>query len=122
MDMNDFERLLEAKIDPITKAIEKLELQQEKIVSLMERQAILTTSLANLQDNFRRSSEDNVKIHDMLFNKARILDEKLDSKITVIDDKVDEIKRESGNKLWDIVKIVAAGAFGGAVAWLAGNK
>lgn len=110
LEMEHFERLLDAKLDPIARAIEKLERQQEKVVEVITNQAVIIADVRNLENNFSKAIEDNAKIHDALFTRIRDAEKEME-----------EVKKDSGNKLWDIVKILAAGGFGGAVAWLAGK-
>ena len=115
MDIDDFRLLLDDKfndkLNPIIKAIEKLEKSQEDIVGIMRDLAITNIEIRNLEANFHRAIEDNTQIHNALFAKARELT-----------NDIKELQQDQGNKLWDTLKIIIASIFGGIVAWLAGNR
>ena len=108
MDIDDFKHLLNDKLDdklnPIVMAITRLERQQERTTEILSDQKVIMADLQNLKIQYSTAIERNDETHDDLFNRIR------------------ECEMSEGNKLWDVVKIMAAGIFGGIVAWLAGNR
>lgn len=114
LDGTHFETLLDAKIDPLIKTVDRLERQQERIVGLMEQQATIAANVKNLEGHVGRVVEDNARAHDALFLQIR------NNEVAI-----DTCKHDSGSKVWDVLKLVIAGTFGGIVAilsWLAGKQ
>lgn len=112
VEMEDLKEIIEDKfndkLNPIIRAIERLEKSQESIVGLMRDLAVTTAEVRNLEEKFRAAIEDNVRIHDTLFNRTR-----------ENSDKISAIQKELGNKLWDILKLIIVAIFSFVVAWLA---
>ena len=108
MDIDDFKHLLNDKLDdklnPIVTAITRLERQQERTTEILADQKVIMAEMQNLKVQYSNAIEKNDETHDILFSRIR------------------ECEMSEGNKLWDVVKIMAAGIFGGIVAWLAGNR
>lgn len=104
VDMDNFEKLLDAKLNPITDTIKRLEKQQERIVELIANQATIMSNMNHLEDTVREKIVESDKMHDELFSRMR------------------QVEKDSGDKVWDVLKIMAAGLLGGIVAWLAGNR
>lgn len=92
MERHEFETVLDAKLDPLKDAIEKLELNYEKVVELL-------TSQARQEEGMKRVKEDVVH----LFNRVR------------------EIEKESGSKTWDMLKIFAMVFLGGIIGAMLGR-
>lgn len=119
VDIDEFRILIDDKfndkLNSIIKAIEKLERAQERIVEIVANQAVMTTSISHIEDAIRTKIIEVDKMHDSLFARQRTIEQEL------MDFK-SEVQKDSGNKLWDAVKIIIAGIFGGIVAWLAGHR
>ena len=108
VDIGELRMLLDDKfndkLNPIIKAIEKLEKAQEDMVEIMRDLAITTAEVKNLENNFRIAIENNTKTHDTLFERLR------------------QVEDSSQNKLWDVLKLIIAVAFGGIIAVLVGKR
>jgi len=104
VDIDDFRQILADHLDPIKETITKLEKQQEKIVEIMSNQAVMVTNINHIENDLRDYTVQNIKVHDTIFERMRRIEEK------------------SGDKLWDALKLIIAGLFGGIVAWLAGHR
>ena len=94
MELKDVEALLDAKIDPIKETISRLEKQQERIVEIVSNQAVMMNTIKHIEDTIYTKIQESNKVHDSLFNRLRQLEEK------------------SSDKLWDIIKLLLAGAVG----------
>ena len=111
VEMDQFRLLLEDKIDPIRVTIERLERQQEQILGVISNQKAIELGIVHLQALYAQVTVDNTKIHDGIFATHRVLEAK-----------IEEIREASRNKLWDILKLIIAAAFGGLVAILMGKR
>jgi len=94
VELKDIEALLDAKIDPIKETISRLEKQQERIVEIVSNQAVMINTIKHIEDTIDTKIQESNKVHDSLFNRLRQLEEK------------------SSDKLWDIIKLLLAGAVG----------
>ena len=94
MELKDIEALLDAKIDPIKETISRLEKQQERIVEIVSNQAVMINTIKHIEDTIDTKIQESNKVHDSLFNRLRQLEEK------------------GSDKLWDIIKLLLAGAVG----------
>lgn len=99
MELKDFESLLDSKIDPLHKSIERLEKANEKMVSVLSVIAKQEEIMKFLQQEITEIKEDT----DVLFGRIR------------------DIEKDSGNKMWDVVKIFGAALLAGIVGLLAGK-
>ncbi len=86
MERQELESILETKLHPLKELIEKLETNYEKVVELL-------TAQARHEEGMKRVKEDVVN----LFNRVR------------------DIEKESGNKTWDVLKILATAFVGGII-------
>ncbi|MBI5236244.1 MAG: hypothetical protein HY886_08350 [Deltaproteobacteria bacterium] len=86
MEHHEFESILEAKLNPLKETIEKLEVNYEKVVELL-------TAQARHEEGIKRVKEDVAH----LFSRVR------------------DIEKESGNKTWDVLKILATAFVGGII-------
>ena len=94
MELKDIEALLDAKIDPIKETISRLEKQQERIVEIVSNQAVMMNTIKHIENTIDMKIQESNKVHDSLFKRLRQLEEK------------------SSDKLWDIIKLLLAGAVG----------
>lgn len=86
MDRQEFEIILDAKIIPLQKSIDKLDKGYEKMIEVL-------SSLARQDERITSNRNEILKfnnIHDDIYSKIRT------------------IEKESGNKLWDFVKILVS--------------
>lgn len=81
--MQAFERLLDAKLDPLRKSVERLDKNYEKIVDIMGQQARYEEIVNNLQKDVEKAN----KNIDILYERNR------------------EMEKAGENKLWEITKI-----------------
>ena len=104
VDIDDFREMLTAHLDPIKDTIARLEKQQEKMIDIMSAQAKILSDVNHLEDTVKTKIIESDKVHDALFERVRKVEEK------------------SGDKLWDVLKLIIAAAFGGLVAVLMGKR
>src|SRR3990172_5321096 len=104
VDIEELKELFDAKLNPIIVAIEKLETQQEKVTNLIAEQMSISKSVTRTEEGMILESARNEKVHDEVFSRLR------------------SCEMDSGNKLWDILKLIIAAAFGGIIAVLAGRR
>ena len=104
VDIDDYRQMLADHLDPIKETIIRLEKQQEKVIDIMSAQAKILSDMNHLEDTVKTKIIESDKVHDALFERMRKVEEK------------------SGDKLWDVLKLIIAAAFGGMVAILAGKR
>ena len=104
VDINDFREMLADHLDPIKETIARLEKQNEKIIDIMATQAAIAINIGHLESDLKELKSHDSDVHDTLFEKIRKVEEK------------------SGDKLWDVLKLIIAAAFGGLVAALVGKR
>jgi|SRR3990167_4550295 len=104
VDINDFREMLADHLDPIKETIARLEKQNEKIIDIMANQAAIAINIGHLESDLKEFKSHDNNVHDTLFEKIRKVEEK------------------SGDKLWDVLKLIIAAAFGGLVAALVGKR
>ena len=93
MERHEFETVLDAKLDPLKDAIEKLELNYEKVVELLTAQAVH-------EEGMKRVKED----------------------ITVLYNRVREIEKDAGGKIWDTAKTLGWALLGLLLGGLVASK
>lgn len=102
MELSDIESLLDAKIDPIKKTIEKLEEAQERMIEIVSNQAVMMNTIKHIESTIDEKIRESNKVHDTLFNRMR------------------ELEGSGKDKLWDIIKLIIAGgvgAIGAKIGW-----
>lgn len=111
MDLDELKVFLDSRFEPIVKAIDKLEEQQERVVNLVAEQLAMAKSVARIELDIKEEITRNERVHDELFKRMR------------------EYELSEGSKLWDVVKIIAASIFGSIIGgivtwltWLAGHR
>ncbi len=92
MERQELESILEAKLHPLKELITKLELNYERVVELL-------TAQARHEEGMKRVKED----VSVLFSRLR------------------EVEKESGNKVWEVLKIFAMAFVGGIVGAMLGR-
>lgn len=98
VDMDEFRQTLADHLDPIKDTISRLERQQEKILDIMAKQSAIAINIDHIEKDLKEFKEHDKDVHDALFEKIRRMEDK------------------SGDKLWDITKLVIAAIVGGIVA------
>lgn len=120
MDISDFETLLDAKINPLIETIKRLEQSQEKIVEVMMAQARMNENLMHLQKAIDDHLNNSKSAHDELFKRVRDTEKNSECKNIrkELSDRIEDLKSKGEDKLWDVVKMVLSGIFGGLIIWL----
>ena|SRR3972149_3687996 len=101
VDIDDYRQMLADHLDPIRDTIAKIERQQERIVDIIADQAAMTTNISHIEEIMKGKIIEADKMHDEIFGRLR------------------QVEQASGDKLWDVLKLIIAAAFGGIVALLA---
>ncbi len=99
MERDEFESILKIHLDPINKAIEKLEANQEQIVTILTNQARQDESIKHLRDDMTTCE----KNRDEIFNRLR------------------SHEQDGGDKVWDTLKMVLTGVGAFILSLLAGK-
>jgi predicted nuclease with TOPRIM domain len=99
MEKEEFESMLRAHLDPIYKAISKLEEAQERIIIILAEQARQDEAIKHIRSDMERCAVG----HNELFSRLRALE------------------TSGGDRLWDTVKIFAAAILAGIVGLLVGR-
>ena len=99
LEREDFESILKIHLDPIHRAISKLEENQEHIVNILTTQARQDESIKHIHENL----------------------EKADESFNGIYTRVRRVEESINNKLWDFVKIFIASLIAGIIGIIGGN-
>lgn len=119
MDISEYERLLDAKIDPLIETIKRLEKSQEKMVEIMLLQSKMTETLTHLQKNLDDHIQESNNIRNEIFGRLREMDKNSECKVIHKDlsDRIENISDKSDDKVWDVAKLAVAGVIGGLISW-----
>lgn len=119
VDISEYERLLDAKIDPLIETIKRLEKSQEKMVEIMLLQSKMTETLTHLQKNLDDHIQESNNIRNEIFGRLREIDKNSECKVIHKDlsDRIENISDKSDDKIWDVAKLAVAGVIGGLISW-----
>lgn len=124
MEYVEFERILDAKINPLVDAISRLERSNERLSAALIELAKIQTVQTHLSETLDRHLSDTEHIKSEVFNRIRTLEEHkaCDEVRNTLTEHIQESHDRGNAKLWDVIKIVIAGVFGGFTGWIAGSR
>ena len=115
VNTDEFRLLLEDKINPIQKDIQRLEKNSLDILEILKIQVRQDETIQNIQKELSQ----NVIIHDEIFNRLREINTSCNGYTSIVPrlNTLEEQVKNSNNYIWDIVKLLVAGVIGYLIHW-----
>lgn len=119
VDIVEFERLLNAKVDPLIETIKELKSLQVKQIEIMRDQSRMTETLVHLQKCLDDHIQESNVVRNEIFGRLREMDKNSECKEVhkELSEQIADIKDNQGDKVWDVVKLIVAGAVGWLISW-----
>ena len=132
MERLELEALLDSKLEPLYRTVQKLEEQQTKIFDILLIQSKHETRLDNFQTGLEESKAINTREHDEMFKRLRDVEKasahisedkeqneyahrELVKRDKELVEQVSSLKESTGDKMWDVVKMFLVALLAGVI-------